>query len=273
MSARSAAVSQPFGPNGAFFLTEEQLEALSRLLFVVENQRDFAVVCGPAGVGKTRLLEELQRQSRAAGKFVIRIDAGGLDRRELPQALLAACQTWSDSHSAWQTLEDVIAGRGLSGNGGVWIVDHVERAAEDLTVPLHRLLQLLGRRDVRGTAIIATNRPGQLAPLIDRADWHIELHRWTAEDTAAAIERLQGHGSLPRFSSAAIREIAEAAEGCPATTLRLCELAVLAAELHGAATIDADLVREAGRQRTMPRTDHELWTAADEQPFATLWRD
>ncbi|HUQ68467.1 MAG TPA: ATP-binding protein, partial [Planctomycetaceae bacterium] len=128
MSSRSAAVSQPFGPSGAFCLTEERLEALSRLLFVVENQRDFAVLCGPVGVGKTRLLEELQRQSRSTGRSVVRIDAGGLDRRELPQALLAACQTWSDPRSAWKTLEDVIAGRGLSGNGGVWIVDHIEQA-------------------------------------------------------------------------------------------------------------------------------------------------
>ncbi|HUQ69208.1 MAG TPA: hypothetical protein VM165_06785, partial [Planctomycetaceae bacterium] len=140
-------------------------------------------------------------------------------------------------------------------------------------VPLYRLGQLLGRRDVRGTAIIATNSPDQFGPLIDRADWQIELHRWTAEDTAAVIERLQGHGSLPRFSSAAIHQIVETADGCPATTLRLCELAVLAAELHGAAAIDADLVREAGRQRSMSPDDHELWTAADEQPFATLWRD
>jgi hypothetical protein len=263
--------SSPFGPRGAFLLTDDRLEALSRLLFVAEQRRPFAVLSGPPGVGKSRLFEEFLPQLRRTGRRVVRIDAGGLGRHDLPEALLAATQICGDSSSPWNALEDLIAGQGLTGDGSVWIIDHVDHAADDLPLALDRFAHLLARSDVRGTLILGTSDPSRLGRLAERADWPIMLSRWTAEDTAAAIELAANVSPRLRFSSEAIRRIADEAAGHPATTLRLCELAVLAAELHGAPAIDAELVDEAVRQ-CAATPDHVRHRSADET-LVSLWRD
>jgi hypothetical protein len=263
--------SSPFGPRGAFLLTEDRLEALSRLLFVAEQRRPFAVVSGPSGVGKSRLLDEFLHQLRRTRRLVVRIDAGGLNRHDLPQALLSATHVRGESRSPWNALEDLVAGHGLTGDGGVWIIDHVDRAADDLPLALDRFAHLLGRPDVRGTLILGTSDPRRLARWAERTDWPIALGRWTAEDTAAAIELATNVSPRLRFSTDALRRIVDEAGGHPAATLRLCELAVLAAELHGVPVIDAELVDEALRQSTAA-LDRARPQSTDET-LVSLWRD
>jgi type II secretory pathway predicted ATPase ExeA len=254
-------------------LTEDRVEALSRLLFAAEHRRPFAVLSGPAGVGKTRLLGELQQQLERAARIVVRIDTGGLGRHELPEALATASHTASDTNRPWRVVEDLVTGQGLAGDGGVWIVDHVDHAADDLAPELERFAHLLARSDVRGTLILATSDLHRLGPLADRADWPIALGRWTLEDTAAAIELATRSSVGWRFSREALRLIAEHAHGRPAATLRLCELAVLAAELQDANAIDADLVREVLQQRAPVSDDSGHRPGSADDALVSVWRD
>jgi hypothetical protein len=268
-----AAAPLPFGPQGPFFLTEDRVEALSRLLFVAEERRPFAVLTGPTGVGKSRLLDEFSRQLRRAGRSVFRVDASGLVRDELTRELLAACHSTEDRSTSWQALEDALIGRGLTGDGGVWLLDHLDRTADDLRPAVQRFLQLLGRSEVRGTLIVTTTDIARLRELRDRADWPITLGRWTPDDTASVVERGLNRQPLPRFTPEALAWIIAESMGHPTTTLRWCELAVLASEVHGAAVIDVDLVREAYRPITSAAIESDPWRDRVEHAVAPVGRD
>jgi energy-coupling factor transporter ATP-binding protein EcfA2 len=267
MPVRPPAPPHPFSPRGEYVLTAVRLEALSRLLFVVEQRRDVAVLIGPTGVGKSRLLDELARQTRQDGRRVVWLDAAGLRQSDLPGAWLSACRLPPTGRPSWSELEDLLVGWGLSGGGGLWIVDHFDQAEDNLAPAIGRLLKGLGRRTVAGTLVLATESPAPLALLGERAEWRIKLQPWTVEETAEAIELLQGRlaETDPRFTPTAVATLHELSAGNPALTLHYGELSLLAASLHGLSQIDGDLVRDATQPLDpAPRdlTGEDLWDEA-----------
>jgi energy-coupling factor transporter ATP-binding protein EcfA2 len=267
MPVRPPAPPHPFSPRGEYVLTAVRLEALSRLQFVVEQRRNFAMLIGPTGVGKSRLLDELARQTRQDGRRVVWLDAAGLRQSDLPGAWLSACRLPPTGRSSWTDLEDLLYGWGLSGGGGLWIVDHLDQAEDNLTPAIGRLLQGLGRRDVGGTLVLATESPAPLALLGERAEWRIRMQPWSVEETAEAIEHLQSR--LPegdaRFTPGAVAALHELSSGNPALTLHYGELSLLAASLHGLSQIDGDLVRDATQPMVPAPRDlagEDLWDEA-----------
>lgn len=250
----------PFGPTGPFLLTDDRLEALSRLLFTAEQRRPLAAISGPAGVGKSRLLKEFARQLRQAGRLVREISLTGITRAEFPRSCLAAGGADHHADATWSALEDFVLGHGLAGDGGVWLFDELDGTSE-LGPSLQRLQRRLHATEVRGTMVIVADHARALGPLRELVDWPIVLRPWSPTDATTALEVCERNAALPTFAPEAVERIVTASGGQPAGILRRCEAALLAASLHAAKVIDGELVDEAQQQ---------LFAGRDEIEFATV---
>ena len=203
-------------------LTEPQLAALAKVACGIETGAAVALLCGPAGVGKTTVLEQLASDPRLApDDLPIRDVAAWLSTPgDLPAVLLA-----DDAHLASE----------------------------------HDLAQLLARaKSRRPAAAVILAGQGRLLTLVAR-DRRIEqavrirapLLPGSAADTAALVTATAS-AEGPRFADAAILAIHEIAAGVPGDVVRLTELAGLVAPALVDGLVTADDV-EAVHRRLTPR--------------------
>jgi type II secretory pathway predicted ATPase ExeA len=203
-------------------LTEPQLAALAKVACGIETGAAVAILCGPAGVGKTTVLEQLASDPLlAATDLAIRDVAAWLSTPgDLPAVLLA-----DDAHLASE----------------------------------HELAQLLGRAKARrpAAAVILAGQ-GRLLTLVAR-DRRIEqavrmrvpLLPGSLADTSALVTATASTEG-PRFADAAILAIHEIAAGVPGDVVRLTELAGLVSPALMNGLVTADDV-EAVHRRLAPQ--------------------
>jgi type II secretory pathway predicted ATPase ExeA len=240
---------------GEFFLTSASEEALSRLLFLVEQNRRCGVVLGPEQVGKSRLLREVSREVHRPNLFAMRVDATGLTSHEFAVAIAAAL---GSPRNRWDTVADAFCGFKAIHATAVWLIDQFEDAADDLTVDVLRLLRLMDRTGVAGTVLIAATR------LRDPrwngiTDLCVPVDPWSVAECREFIEqRLEAaHASRRVFSGEGIAAVAECSRGLPGQLIRLSDLALQAGWTLGETVIDAELVRSlAGEFRPIHSAAH-----------------
>jgi type II secretory pathway predicted ATPase ExeA len=191
-------------------LTELQGAALAKVACGIEAGAGVAVLCGPAGVGKTTVLEHLASDPRVApDELPIRDVAAWLaDTGDPPPIVLADDAHLASDHDLAQLLARAKSRR---------------PAAAVVLAGQGRLLTLASRdrRIEQAVRIRAALLPGSLAHTLA---------------LVAAIEPAGG----PGFDEAALVAIHEIAGGVPGDVVRLAELAGLVApELaHGLITAD-----------------------------------
>lgn len=191
-------------------LTELQGAALAKVACGIEAGAGVAVLCGPAGVGKTTVLEHLASDPRVApDELPIRDVAAWLaDTGDLPPIVLADDAHLASDHDLAQLLARAKSRR---------------PAAAVVLAGQGRLLTLVSRdrRIEQAVRIRAALLPGSLA------------------HTSALVAAIEPAGG-PGFDEAALVAIHEIAGGVPGDVVRLAELAGLVApELaHGLITAD-----------------------------------
>lgn len=207
------------------FLAESRRAALARLAYAVERPGGVALLCGPAGTGKTAVLDAL---ARAAGRRAERRAlAGWLDgvaAPNLPDIVIA-----DDAH-----LADVAA--------LVRLLDAVRSRRPEAGLVLAgegRLLSLVSRdpRLVRAVGLRAVLRP------------------FTAEETRGALDATLFAGAPGRMDpgarDAVAQTIHEIAAGIPAAVVRLADFAALVAEARADGVLDPSDI-EAIHRRLSP---------------------
>ena len=207
---------------GTATLTAPQAAAIAKVACGIEAGAGVAVLCGPAGVGKTTVLEQLAADPRAA-------------HEELPIRDVAAWLATSDDLPP------------------IMLVDDAHLASD------HELVQLFARAVARrpAAAVVLTGQ-GRLLTLVAR-DRRIEqavrirvsLLPGGLADTSALVSAIRPADG-PRLDEAAIVAIHEIAGGVPGNVVRLAELAVLVASESTHGLITADDV-EAVHRRLAPQ--------------------
>jgi len=203
-------------------LTLPQRAAVAKVACGVEAAGGLALLCGPSGVGKTLVLEQLATEDRLADRCSgVRDVAGWLAvAGDLPQLVLA-----DDAHLATEADLVRLLARCRAGQAATALV----------LAGQGRLLTLVARerRLEQAVRIRATLLPGSVAD--------------TEQLLAAGRERT----GWPLFDSAALTTIHEITAGIPADIVRLADLAgVVAATRADGCLTSADI--EAIHRRLTP---------------------
>ncbi len=239
-----------------FFQSPIHEEALARLHFLVEQRRRLGVLLGPAGSGKSLVLECFAAQLRRQGAAVARTDLDGVDLEDMLAAVGVGWELNPDggarSHVLWRLVEDRIKQFRYEQRATVLLVDDAHCGEKATTAALMRLAESDLSPDSRLTIVLGA-RSESIALLdprfLELAELRIDLEPWDQSDTAAYLAAslaAVGRGE-PLFDGAAATRLHELAGGVPRRVSLLADLALLAAAGENRETIDAHIVESAYR--------------------------
>ncbi|MDP1796674.1 MAG: AAA family ATPase [Planctomycetaceae bacterium] len=248
------------GAHHAWFPAGDHDEALSRMLYAVERSHRCGMIWGDTGLGKSRLLQEIGRQTKRPSTRVVYIDLTGLDRIELAIALANGCGAGFDATvsaaAAWVFLEDWLRGRAAVTGHVVWLLDNVDTTAESVEPDVLRLARLAERTHTVSTMILAMQRPGLTEQLHSFADFVVELTPWSHDESREFVTRLltSTDGSPDLFTEGAWEILCDAGNGYPLRLMRIAEVALVAGCALEASHLDADILAAVVHQLGWART-------------------
>lgn len=226
-------------------------EALSRLLFLVEESRRCGLLVGAAGTGKTCLLAMLQDRARRIGRRVVGLNCAGLDRDELlgqlTDALSLPAAGTDGTGQLWRMLQQDLEGRALTGPPLVLLLDQFDQASPGCELIVTRLLSLAESLSAP-LCIIAAARQTQIANpaarLEEISELRIELGPWSPAECSEYIQETLRKAGASRdvFTAPALFRVWVQSRGIPARVARLCDFALLAAMDHELSLVDCDVV-------------------------------
>jgi general secretion pathway protein A len=222
-----------------------QDEALSRLLFTIEQHRPNGLLFGPQGSGKTLLLDRLARIVRRSARELAMVDVRGRDADETLWELcgeLGIGPKFSDNGFVlWRRIQDHFLANRAADFPVVVILDHADQGADETDVLISRLVHLARQR--RGLTLILAVRASHLSELPgtlrEATDLRVELRWFDRQQTSKFIEAVfqSADGGAPYFEESAIERLYAISRGSPRVLMHLCDLSVLSALANDEATV------------------------------------
>jgi hypothetical protein len=119
-----------------FFDSSVHLEAVSRLLYLVESHEPLGLVQGPDGSGRSRVLGRLREELSRTGIMTVPLPLSGMDEEsalwQLAEGLCARLRPSMRRHELLSLVRDELSGRGRCGVQTVILLDDFHRAAAGL---------------------------------------------------------------------------------------------------------------------------------------------
>jgi type II secretory pathway predicted ATPase ExeA len=241
----------------AFYQSPAHEEALARLYFLVEQRRRLGFLMGPAGSGKSLLLEVFAAQLRRSGRQVAKVNLYGLQPAEMLWDIAGQFGLNLDPSASpvllWRAVADRLAEHRYLQAETVVLLDDADQASRPVLSFVTRLAEHEQRPEMRLTLVLAgePERMGRLGPrLLDLSDLRVDLTAWQESDTAeflrAALARA-GRES-PVFREPAVARLHELSQGIPRRVSQLADLALLAGAGRALEAIDADVVESVYRE-------------------------
>ena len=212
-------------------------EAIARLFYLIEQRREFGLISGPAGTGKSFLLYVLHRQIQRSSRQVVSVNTLGMDAHDLLwQIALELKLAPSDTEPRrrlWRRVTDQIAALQMSRIQTVFAFDHLERCEPGSIQLIERLFAVCRQSPGLATffASVRSDRLPRLpAFLSETADLQIELTPLQPAETDGFIRDLLSRAGCTRevFTGDAILQIHTHSRGIPRQISRLCELSMIA---------------------------------------------
>jgi general secretion pathway protein A len=232
-----------------FFASPLHDEAMSRLLFLVEEKRRCGIITGAKGTGKTFLMKLIGQRSERLGRLVVRCDSTGLDCDELMTQAAMACHVGCDpnagSSKIWNGLRARFTALAVIQQPVVLLIDHFDSSEKGCRQAVRRLNQLADLVGLKLTIILATGESKIPIELQELVELRIDLAPWTVQETSQfirmAIERAGGQKRL--FTNDAIEAVHEVSLGVPAKIVSLGNLCLLATLGQNETLVTSDIVQ------------------------------
>lgn len=233
-----------------FFASAEHQAVLLKLRYAVENRRAAAVVCGPAGVGKTLLMHSLARQLPEAYAPFAQLAFPQMQAEQLVAYLadrLCGVDERGDVRHSLERIEKHLAENAQRGKHAVVVIDEAHVLVETGALETVRLLTNLHDGGRPLLTVILCGLP-RLLPALDRAA-ELEqrfavrclLPRLTDAETQDYVQhRLATAGAAQEiFDGSALRALHELSQGAPRRINRLADLALFVGFAEQRSTICA----------------------------------
>lgn len=255
-------------------------EALARLLHLAEHGRPCGIVRGPAGVGKSTLLEFVSSEFRRSGVESGQIDLRRIDSSEFPWKLaceLGVAPSTTEASPCWRLVEDALLGRAVASRLTILLIDHLETADALLARNMERLMALAsaasGWCTILGAGRLDSPTVDQL--VTEHSELRIELPVLEAGETDEFLRRVAEETGCVPFDRGARRAIHQRTQGLVREIVRLGRLAHLARVVDNAAVVSEEMVTMVAGELTgdsgAQRTDAIAVTdSPDENDFAAV---
>lgn len=237
----------------AIFAGSAHEEALSRLLFIIEQHRHCGLLFGPPGSGKSLLLQQLTHIVRRAARELAVVDAHGRNAGDMLWELcgeLGLGPKYGDNAFVlWRRIQDHLLADHGTGSPAVVILDHADQGGDETDVLIARMVHLA--RQARGLTLILAVRARNLSEvphsMREATDIRIELGWLDRQQTAEFIHTLfhLPEDDGPQFDESAIERLHLLTDGSPRMLARLGDLSVLAALANDDLTITEQMVLSA----------------------------
>jgi general secretion pathway protein A len=240
-----------------FYESPAHEEALARLMFLIENDRRCGVVSGPAGTGKSLVLEVLRGHIARSAAEIASVDLFGRTARELLWDVVAELGMFpaldDGPHRLWRKLHDRVLANRYAHTPLVLIFDHLDRAQAECVGVVERLQHLSASGCTGLTLMLGVrgDRSGSLsAALREVSDLRIELAPFDREQTEQYVETLLFKAGATRslFEPAALERLFIETRGIARQLNRLCELSLLGGMADHAPAIDDSIVAAAAAE-------------------------
>lgn len=223
------------------------LEAQNRLMYVAEQAEPFVLLLGAQGMGKSRLLQEVQTECQRCGRSAVRINVSALDENAFLWHLCGGLSIVpQDHHSRSQMMSgirDEISGRVLCNHQTVVLLDDLHRASGDLTLMIQFLIAL--NQQTRGGISVIAAAESALQPELQRLSaLRVQLPPLTDDEaTQFVTEALRAlQIDVARLTPDSLLAIVESCEGSPAQLTRTCELLKITQSANPDLTINAHIL-------------------------------
>ncbi len=241
----------------SFYPSPTHEEALARLHFLVEDHRRLGILLGPAGSGKSLLMEVFAAEIRRRGAAVARLELIGQEPAEVLGSLASQLGNHLDhSESApvlWRVIADRLVEARYQKQSVVVFVDDADRAAQGVLPHLARLAKW-DSSPGSWLTLIAAARPERMArlgsPLLDLAELRIDIQPWQPDDTENFLVKslAEAGGRATVFAKPAIARLHALSHGIPRHVRQLADLALAAGAGNELSEIDGEVVDSVYRE-------------------------
>src|SRR4051812_49413063 len=224
-----------------YYPSEVHQGALLKLRYAVENARSAALLCGPAGSGKTLLVQSLKRQLDESFRPFVHVVFPQMSSAELLAYIAAELGASNQASSivsideSVRRIEHFLADNARKGRQAVLAVDEAQLLIGSGALETLRLLmnfEITGRHTL---ALLIVGQP-QLLPALERMSGlearlgvKCLLRPLTLDETISYVNyRLKAAGATHEiFTTEALNTLHELTGGNPRRINRLCDLALL----------------------------------------------
>ncbi len=237
------------------FKTQGHTEAVSRLLYVVENGDVFSLLEGSSGTGKSTVLRSTAAELVNSGRRPLRQNVASLDCRatlwHLCGALSIFCHSDADTSELMMMIRDELLARAGCRYQTVVLLDDADFAQEDIGSVLHLLTSIAEASDGQMSVIAAAEQP--LTFSLRRTVLRVRLEPLPEQEAIEFAVRRFAHLNCPveLITDSGWRAITDLGRGLPAQLLRICQILQVVASMEPG-PIDAAMVYEAARE-LLPR--------------------
>jgi len=220
-----------------FFESMIHEEALARLHFLVENQRQVGLLLGETGSGKSMLLNVFAHQLRQVGHSVTLLNVTACNSADeftqtLADEMGIGPRSNASPYTLWRAVTDRLTERRYQQTHTVLLLDDAHLADASVLNHAVRLTQFCSLHDIGLTLVASTNTAQRhcLGPrLTELSELQIEVEPWGESDTFGYLQQLlsQAGATGQVFDDAAIRQLHNLTHGIPRHVTRLANLSFL----------------------------------------------